>query len=872
MALNDPNVQVAYPNISLGPQLGTYATMTWDNLIIKNNTGAIVATYSLSSNLTVDVVGLEYVSARDQTSAFDGATFFSLQHYSDTRAVIRRWEINTSSQSLDLKNTIIKNSGAFYQYDSNAFAVEHYERSFAASTPSDNKLRINSLYRISSGDKLLLGPSTDTDNPGEVELMTVDYTYTDGGGNKWVVFTSNFSYEYVSSDPITFYKYIYIFTNDHQPDGRGAVYRIDADTGVESESNQGVVFQDVTSAAWSDYFGLPVFTRYNHIFYLNHLIGYVIYRSHNCWLNIEDDHVTVIPMVDIVLDDVSIDKLQGKITLQNDSGDLGTTVWSEYNLHSDTVLPYSNILSIWVDGDTEAQRSILLPNETVALEARLENQYGFPLNSVEVSFFVNGDPGGAFNPADGKVTTDTNGYARITYTTGINATGTINFTARVPGADGNSGGAYIWGGVDVYIIEDVTDQRRLSQVPTTYSASAHMVKQISSTFAHDNPSGFAHIRQLKTLKNPRTGSDKRTIRQLQNFQSSRPLQTWFASGDGGGLGYPLVYPRTEGDTELDPPFLRFRQLEEFESTMFFSQLYQAHHEADPLSTTVGLDQFFFVIEAIPPWYSEKNPIVQYIYLRITPFAYDLDQSSFRILVRNTWTRGGTNYDTGWSDVTGDSTITTFGSPLGLQINYDPDPNTWEYDSRVWVRFYVYDTDPGGGNLMDVTYWFDIIPDFRGPTIQNHSPARYESNVERDTNVSFDVVDYGVGVDPDALEVSFDGVIVEPWTATTISGGYHFEYNPPEDFYYEKEVSVTIDAYDLNGNRTHETYYFTVGESSGPWYHGAYPLKCAEGIVHDSRVELQLYAIDHGIDTTTILVKVDRENREFVMYPIVYRLS
>ena len=873
MALNDPNVQITYPNVSLGPQLGTYATMTWDDLVIKNNTGAIVATYSLSSNLTVDVIGLEYVSAKDQLSAFDGATFFSLQHYSDTRAVIRRWEINTSSQSLDLKNTIIKNSGAAYKYDCEAFAIEHYERSFVVAESSDDKIIINSLYRITSGDTLLLGPSTDTDNPGEVESMTVDYTYTDGGGNKWVVFTSDFIYDYIDGDPISFYKYIYIFTNDHQPDGRGGVYRLDPDTGVESESNQGVVFQDVSAAAWSNYYTKPTFARYNNIFYLDHLTGYVISRSHNCWLNVEDDHVTVIPIVDLVLDDTEIDKLQGKITLQNDSGVLGTTTWSEYNFHSDTPLPYSNILSIWIDGDTEAKRGILLPNETVALEARLENQYGFPLNLVEVSFFANGDPGGAFNPADGKVTTDTNGYARITYTTGINATGIINFSARVPGADGNSGGQYIWGALDVYIVEDVEIEiEKIRQVATTYSSDAYMVKQLPPTFAHNNTSDFGHIKQVTVVKNPQTGRDKRTIRQLQNFQSSRPLQTWFASGDGGGLGYPLVYPRTEGDAELDPPFFRFKQIEEFNSSMFFSQWIRGEHDANPLSTTDTIDQFFFVIEAIPPWYSEKNPIVQYIYLRISPFAYDLDQSTFHILVKNTWTRDGVNYDTGWSDVTGDSTITTFGSPLGLQINYDPAPDTWEYDSRVWVRFYVYDTDPSAANLMDITYWFDIIPDFRGPEIINHYPARFASNVDLDTNISFDVVDYGVGVDRDALEVSFDGVIVDPWVYTTISGGYHYEYNPPEDFYYGKEVSVTIDAYDLNGNNTHQTYYFTVGESTGPWYHGAYPLKCAEGIVHDSKVELQLYAIDHGINTTTILVKVDRENREFVMYPIVYRLS
>ena len=195
--------------------------------------------------------------------------------------------------------------------------------------------------------------------------------------------------------------------------------------------------------------------------------------------------------------------------------------------------------------------------------------------------------------------------------------------------------------------------------------------------------------------------------------------------------------------------------------MRFSQLYQAHHEADMLSTTAGINQFIFVIEAVPPWYSVKNPIVQTIFLWIAPYQADLNQSTFHILVRNTWTRGGRNYDTGWSDVTSECTIQATGSPLNLRINYDPAPDTWEYDSRVWVRFYVYDTAPTP-NLMDVTYWFDIIPDYRGPEITNHYPERYASSVDVDTNIRFDVTDYGVGVDPDALEVSIEGVLAEPW--------------------------------------------------------------------------------------------------------------
>ena len=876
MALNDPNVQAIYPNVCIGPQLGTYATMTWNDLVIKNNTGATVATYALSTNLTVDVSSLEYVNARDQNSAFDGATFFSLQHYSSTRAVIKRWEININSQSLDLKNTIIKDSGSTYKYDSQAFAIEYHHRTFASDESNDDRIIINSLSRISSGDRMLLGPSSDTDNPGEVEWMVVDSTYTDGGGNKWVVFTSDFNYDYVNGDPISFYKYIYIFTNDHTTDGRGAVYRLHPETGAESESNQGVVFQDVTAAAWNEFYTMPTFARYNQLFHLNHLLGYVVYRAHTCWLNIEDDHITVVPIYDLVFDDNEIGKLQRKITLQDNSGNLATTSWSNYNFHYDTALQYSSVLSIWGDPDTEVERRLLKSNETVALEARLESQYGFPLNSVNVTFTSDDSPPGTFTPVDGIVTTDNDGYARITYNVGLAPAATIHISATAPGAPGFFGNDNnkVFAELELFTIQDIENETHLiKQVAPSYAAQAHMIKQKTATFSHNNTSDFGHIRQLTIVRNPRTGSNKKTVRQLQNFQSSRPIQTWFASGDGFSLGYPLVYPRTEGDTELDPPFLRFRQIEDLNSTVRTSQLYQAHHKATELSTTEGINQFFFVIEAIPPWYSIKNPIVQTIYLRILPFAFDLDQSTFHILVKNTWTREGVDYSTGWIDVTTASTINPFvGPPTGLTILYDPDPGTWEYDSRVWVRFYVYDTDPSGANLMDVTYWFDIIPDYRGPEIINHDPERFASNVDVDTNISFDVIDYGIGVDPDVLEVSLDGILVEPWNATTISGGYRFEYNPPSDFYYDQEISVTIDAYDLNGNITHQTYYFNTGESSGPWYHGAYPLKCAEGVIHDSKVELQLYAIDHGINTTTILVKVDRENREFIMYPIVYRLS
>jgi hypothetical protein len=210
--------------------------------------------------------------------------------------------------------------------------------------------------------------------------------------------------------------------------------------------------------------------------------------------------------------------------------------------------------------------------------------------------------------------------------------------------------------------------------------------------------------------------------------------------------------------------------------------------------------------------------------------------------------------------------------LGLDVTYDPAPDEWKYNSRVYVWFSVYDQDPSEPNLMDVQYWWDVIDDFRAPAITNEHPTPYSANVNLDTNITFDVIDAGLGVDPDTIVLALNGGRVDPLNLTTISGGYHCEYNPPNDFYYDQNIAVTVDAADIKGNYAHSTYYFTTGLSEGPWFHGAFPRKCSRGIFVDEKVMLQVYGVDHGINTGSILVRIDQKDREIEMRPIIYRLS
>ena len=881
MAINDTNVQMEYPNFSLGPQLGTFATLDTSNptnsrLLIKNNTGALVASYDCSTNLTVDVTGLEYTGARDQTGAFDGATFFTFQRYTSSRTVIRRWEIDTGALLLRLKSTIVKTDTGVYNYDCNAFAVEHWQQVFTADVANDNNLEIDSIDNIDPGDRLWLGPSSDTDNPGVVEEMTVDYTTTDGLGNHFVYFTADFNYEYVSGDPITFAKYIYLFTDTHNGDSSiGAIYKLDAYTGSNVNYAFNNKFRLITGAAWNDYYNVPTAFRDNMLLHISPSLGYVITRAQNCWTNVEDDLVTLIPAVDLVFDDTEIFKLQDKVSyFSDDDGTVTTASWSEYNYHADTHIQYSNNLKVWMIEGHEAS-NIAAAGSQIDIACTLTSQYGFPVAGKEIQFYSD-DPGGSFNPADGKVTTDANGYAELIFTLGINTSGDVELSARAPGGSAAVlGSQYVWCRMPIISMYefDAEGPILIHQFDDDFDTDRYMIHQIDDEYQFATGE-YGHITQLLKFDNPggdwvgtsRPGGTKRLIRQLQNFQSQvKPFQ-WDATSDGFTLGSPPSHYRVR---EVEHSF---RQIAELDSEMRISQLYQAFHIDEYLNTDDTIDQFIFIIEVIPAWYSEKNPIVQDIFIRISPFAYDLNQSTFVMRVKNDWTRNGNLHTTGWKNVTNDCVITPFGSPTGLQIEYDPDPDTWEYNSRVWVWFEVYDTDPSGANLMDVMYWWYVIDDFRQPTITNQYPTPFSTDQNIDTYIQFDVLDTGYGVDPDAITLTVEGSIVEPLTLTVITDGYRVKYEPPADFFYGQQVEITIEAQDLNDNVARDSYYFTTGVSDGPWFHGAFPRKCAEGIIIDSRVMLQVYGIDHGINTGTILVKIDKKTREIEMRPIIYRLS
>ena len=313
MAVTDPNIQINYGNFSEAPRGGTFATIDTSlplntRLLIKNNSGATVTSYSLSINLTHDVEALEYVGAVDLLEDYDGATFFTLEHYSSSQAVIRRWELDTSALTLNLQDVIAKTNTGSAKYDCYAFAVEHWHRTFATDEAPDNTIQISSNSRLAAGDKVWLGPSTDVDNEGAVEEMTVQSVYSDMAGD-WVVFDADFNYEYVTGDPITFAKYIYLLSDDYGSGEYGVMYKLNAYDNSHTGHVAGSIvnfgtsafFRGVTAAAWNEYYNLPTIVQDNMMYHVSEPLGYIINRAHNSRLAYESNKTVPIEATDLMV-------------------------------------------------------------------------------------------------------------------------------------------------------------------------------------------------------------------------------------------------------------------------------------------------------------------------------------------------------------------------------------------------------------------------------------------------------------------------------------------------------------------------------------------------------------------------------------------
>jgi hypothetical protein len=896
------NIQIDDGNFAIGMQAGTFCTLDLSDqaLKVKNQTGAQVGPlYTVSSGTISNLLSLDYVGPKDHSGAVDGATFFTLERVSATQCKIKRWELNTTGVSLDLKDTITKTTAGTNYYDAAGQAVEYYRRTFDDHNPGGiDYLDINSVSRISSGTKLFLGPSSDLDNLGATEYVTVD---TISGTRAYL--TSNVTNQYVDGDDISFYKNIYLVSKiGYAGDtSKGTMFKIDPETGSNLETDNKGFYQGISACKWSTYVQAVACVSSTNLLFVRPYDAYQNWKS--MFLNnLEDDDATPFDVYDVEFDDYEVYKLMRKVTLRDDNGDKSTTSWAQYNYRQDTLLPYVNSIDLYTN-----KAKMIGDADVTNLEIQVRDQFGVGLLNVQADVDIaSGDGGVVLSPIDGVVTTDANGYATVGYTSGNTYEGMTEITVNSTGGFTGHGSQYVWNGLRISSDIDFDIDTKLFQ-RGNQSSEAYIVKQIEQEVS------ILYYIFCSTFFTTPGGN------WLNPSPYAGDVSTYLPSlGVGPGDGPAASLTRGWDPGEADPPSFetRITQLQEFESWNRFrqidnefdgflqwikqigeegptasgtllgeselqiDQLKLSHHTYwaggiayDYLWTQVSTNQFVFVEDAIPKFYSEKNSIDTTIWIRLRPFAYDLDAAELKFYVKESFYEGITGYRD-WTAYCNATAFDAGGGIFGLDVLCTP-PASFHHNAVVYVHIEIYDKAPSP-NYIYTDYWFKTIPDYRFPYITNLNPDRDQTNVSVSSNVYFEIKDSGVGVDIDSLELLVNSRLVSPSIEKVTDNHYKVTYDPTTDFYYDKAITVSVKVSDSseNENTLIDSYRFYTAESYEIEIIALDPKVCRRGLPRFSDVSLLVLGQGSGVDLSSLRVQIHQQDvsDKVKILPVIYRVS
>jgi len=887
------NIQVTYPNFCEGPQAGTFCTIdqaaVTTTMRVKNDTGALISEYSLSSSIINDVVGFEYVGPRGLTAFLDELTFFTFERVSASSVMIKRWETRVNNLTLNLKQQIVKNTTGNYSYDVDSACVEYYEREFDVANPGGiNYIEMDDLSNVTPGTKLFLGPSSDADNIGATEQATVSYV---SAGKVYLL--SNLTYQYIIGDSIAFYNYAYVFSKiGYAGDAsKGSLFQLNANNGNIDNVVFDGIYQNVSASKWAPYMGAVGAVMSNNLIYVDPYNYYINTRSQNL-NNLENDKKTSIPVKDLVFYDSTFYKLMSKINLRNDDGTETTEDWSSYNYQQDTILPYTNCTQMYTN-------SAVLIGEGASTDftVKVTDQFGVGLLGVAVTVSIDsGDPNGELDPLDGQIITDSNGEAAIGYESGTTYTGPTLLKAKAAGGSPSTGSSWVWEHTRVFSELERLNEGRVFQIYPSgeFEIFSNIIRQINNEWSLDY-SIFSRTYFTAACggdwinPSPHTGQVSSYLPHLPVGVQDGPILPFngWSAPEHSNYGNLTLSQVEEFDSDVNVRQAaefesyndRLRQILDAEHYLQISQLRMVHHTNwvdgiayTDLFTNVSINQFVFVEDAIPKFWSEKNPRGTDIWIRLRPFAFDLNPATLNFYVREVSSAG----DTGWMDMFSYLTIFTFdagGGLDGLDVTCDP-PVDFHHDAIVYVRIEVQDTAATPNDVW-VDYWFTVIPDYKFPYLDNLNPIR-EAITPVDSNIYFEIKDEGVGVDIDTFEMLVNSQLVSPSIVKISNFHYNVTYTPIKPFSYGKTVVVNVKVADASNqvNYLNDSYRLYTPQSSDVWFTEEYPQRCTRGLSPYSSVRFVVLGTGDGVDRDTIRVQIlERDKTDEVnIVPIIYRIS
>ena len=870
------NIEFNYSNFCIGALVDTFCSVDVTNyptclLQIKNDTGTTQGNYTLSESVGEDgIVSLEYFGPRGLSSLVNGLPFWTLERISSNQCKIREWELNITLNTLDLQQSITKTTTSGCYFDCYDMSLEYYQLGIEVATATGTGyIRVGDTSHIDIGDNLYIGPSSNVSYLGDFEKVNV----TSISGT-YVFIEPTISGSYISpssvfnsGDKVCFAKNVFLFSDSSQYSDQGSFITLDMGGNVVDVITSGI-FSGVRASS----FGLPYgntvgFVKNSNIYYMD-ISDYEIKKS-AALTNILADDVTLIPIYDIAFTDTSLYRLQDRVTRRNDDGTRTNYIWSTYNFCIDGVYSYTDSITMW------AEPSVIGNQDGTTIYALVRDQYGGVLSGKTVYFNkTSGDANGIFDDPNEQADTDVNGVAQIGYTSGWydpsvvdGALDSIHITGYTDGSNPYTGSQYVWDAVELLL-----HKKFISELPYMLQ-----IETTSGTWPTEGSSLYSqtYLEQIERFES------QLYLPGLSKFQF--PGGHWLPTGEPEGQT-ALIVQLYDFESELltrqiesvfnsDVPLLQYGSKSNDGKV---DQVYISRHLTGGHKDTAQVAQFRFVVDALPPFWSEKNARDTNIWIKIAPYGFSLNQSTLVFKVREVSLYGDSGYvnyaNTAFIDV---STWDAGGGLLGLNVTVNP-PNDFYNNSTVYVFLQVYD-QAVVPNIIEIDYWFKIVPDFQAPYIENESPGREAVDVTIDTNIEFDILDVGMGVDMSTFEFYINNRQKFP-VVTQISNGYHIFYDPTSNFSYNQEVEITVRVKDKSDyqNTLYDMWRFYVIGSEGPWFdpESFYPTRCAKGVNRKvNPISFNVYEIDNtGIDASSIRVFIGGRERNVIVTPIVYRLN
>lgn len=902
------NIQIAHTNFCVGPQTGTFCTVDTSGanavLRVKNSSGDLIRSYDFYPNNILDVDSesgsypfnqlrvIRYVGHTDLASFYSDMVFFTLERIVDDASgnsdscIIRRWHLNTDDSRLELNQSFTKTSTPTDLYDCNTFAVESINTTFKSATAANTgTITLTTTSGLEKYDIMILGPSGDITNLNAMEHVYVHNVSGDDVDIRTLDPGTPTTYEYLEDDPITILKYAYLFSNADAT-RNSSLYKLDVDDYFSvSDKDESGLYDEVIASGWNTYFSSVSFVKsYNMI--TIQTTDYQPIKSHtlkNMEANKYDHHY----IYDLAFDNFSVYRLQSRVAKWDDFGAISVTSWGTYNYVEDTVLPYSVSLSLRVR--TEA---IIVRQDTVDLVITVRDQYGVTLSSKNIQYYHSGDSGAYFTPSNGQAVTDINGQATITYTAGASYDSIIEFSVRGDGASTHTGSQYVWDFVGGLAEARFSTDIALIEQVYAYEAAVNVdqVKLPTMYALNDIPERVDNNIKIKCYsKFSFPGGHWTAVGDPWNLSTYTPLieQMFlpYLNEMDDAYSPPELVPskitigqyKMLGYLEEPPdalPLMYLDQIVRRSDDLQVSQTYISRHYTYGHTDNTTLNQFVFVQEARPVFWSEKNAVNTDIWIRLRPFAASLNPATFKMEIKEYSYAGKED----WRDITSEGTVTLFDAGGGLDgVEFQWYPTEFFHtNGTVYVRLEVYDEAPSP-NRIYIDYWFLIIPDYKAPYITNLSPGREDYDVAIDTDISFDIIDVNTGVDMDSFEMYVNYKRVYPTTTASGSLIHHVSYNPSSDYSYGQTVSVSVRVQDSsdNDNLLLDSWRFYCVGSTPPWFNDAAvtPGRCKQGLDRKYKdISLQVYGQGNGVDVDSIEVYIGGPRRNVIIRPVVYRIS